>query len=81
MVAKNMMFDELGGAKGATQGPQMDNFRCQKASKNTPRNYLKIDIKKTQVLMPRSYQNDANIGATYSKNYANKLQRNMSRKL
>ena len=39
MVAKNMIFDELWGAKGATKGPQIDYFRCQKASKNTPRNY------------------------------------------
>ena len=38
MVAKNMIFDELWGAKGTPKGSQTDHFRCQKASKNTPRN-------------------------------------------
>ena len=38
MVAKNMIFDELWGAKGTPKGPQTYHFRCQKASKNTPRN-------------------------------------------
>ena len=38
MVAKNMIFDELWGAKGTPKGPQTDHFRCQKALKNTSRN-------------------------------------------
>ena len=46
MVAKNMIFDELWDAKGATKGPQIDHFRCQKASKNILRNYYKIGIEK-----------------------------------
>ena len=38
MVAKHITFDELWGAKGEPKGPQMDHFRCQKASTNTSRN-------------------------------------------
>ena len=38
MVGENTIFDQLWGATGAPKGPQMYSFRCQKASKNTPRN-------------------------------------------
>ena len=66
MVVKNMISDELWGAKGSAKGPQMDHFGCQKASKTHQEISRKSVSNKTSVLMPRSYQNVANIGAIYN---------------
>ena len=47
MVAKNMIFDELWGAKGATKGSQIDHFRCHKASKKHTKKLLENRYRKS----------------------------------
>ena len=53
----------------APKGSKKEHFGMP-ASKNTPRNHYTLVIENTSVVMPKVYQNDANIGATYNQTSA-----------